>query len=110
MWFGKTQIATVEPEPDRTPLEKYEQSCRELSAIQTAMKTAEKELVKCFSVHKDPRIRFVGRKLYARVNAMEMPLPELRECERRWAKLFQAHQQRQGEVQRLKKEAGLASY
>jgi hypothetical protein len=105
MRFAKTKIETVEPEPDRSSLEKYEQSCRELSEIGREMKDAEKALVR----FKDPRIAWKNAEMYARVNAMEMPLPELRECERRWAKLFQAHQQKQGEVQRLKKEAGSAS-
>jgi hypothetical protein len=105
-WFTKVETKTVETIAQPSALERYERSCRQLSEIGREMKDAEKALVR----FKDPRIAWKNAEMYARVNAMEMPLPELRECERRWAKLFQAHQQKQDEVQRLKKEAGLASY
>ena len=114
MWFAKSQIETVEPESKQTPLEKYEESLRELATVDTEMKATDKELRQIFSVHKDPRVHFVygdnGWSMRTRANAEQLISPEIRAIERRWAELFRKHHQTQAKCARLKAEAGLATY
>jgi|SRR5579862_4055082 len=107
-WFFIKPIAkTVETAPHLSPLEQYEQSCNELSAIGSEMRAADQELIRLFAVKKDPRVRFFNGKMYAAVNAMQMASPELRAAERHWSAVFQKFQEKLTESAQLKKAAGL---
>ena len=53
MWFAKSQIETIEPEPMRSALKKCERACGELAAIQTQINAAETELRHIFAVRSE---------------------------------------------------------
>jgi hypothetical protein len=107
MWFAKSKIETTVPEADPSPLQKYEQSTRELALLGVEMKAADAALRNMFVIHKDPRIAFINGNLQARVNASKLISVEVRECEGRWAAAFRKFQQKMAESAELKIKANL---
>jgi predicted NBD/HSP70 family sugar kinase len=106
-WFTKAQTEAVETTPELTPQERYEESLHELSVIDAEMKAADAALRNMFQTRKDPRVIFVGGRIYAAVNAMKNTSPEIRAVESRWAATFRKFQQKMVESAELKRAAGL---
>jgi len=105
-WFTK-EIETVETVIEQSPVERYEDCCKELAAAGIELKAADQALIRFFAVKKDPRVIFVNGKIYAAVNAMKNTSPEIRALEKRWTESFLAFQRKLTELAELKKAAGL---
>ncbi|SRR5258707_90025 len=112
MWFT-SQIETVEPVAQLTPLQQYEENRSELRMLGKELTAAEKAIRQHIGKGKDPRFAFLFRdgnwSMQTRVNAMALD-PTLQKLEWNRAEILRKRAVNLSEGARLKKECGLASY